>query len=178
MSGASQPKPCPRRRGGGARKAISHSGSESRRARTLPAPALSEQSREERRPIGFDVQMYVRTVAAAGFVFDGEDRGGRGSEGCECVAKCMTAVFVEGVRHAFAEASNGIKHDRQNVKGPVWMIYCGCVVHCECLQDCLRARRATVHAALLPKQQRLKDVKSQQRLHVNMSVSPAQWVDL
>lgn len=78
-------------------------------------------------------------------------RGG-GTEGGQRVAKCMTAVFVEGVRHAFAEASNSIKHDRQNVKGPVWMIYCGCVVHCECLQDCLRARRAAVHAALLPKQ--------------------------
>lgn len=55
-------------------KAISHSGSESRRARTLPALALSERGREEQRPIGLDMQMYVRMAAAAGFVFeDGED---------------------------------------------------------------------------------------------------------
>lgn len=34
----------------------------------------SDVERErERRPIGFDMRMYVRTVAAAGFVFDGED---------------------------------------------------------------------------------------------------------
>lgn len=51
-----------------------------------------------------------------------------------------------------AEASNGIKHDRQNVKGPVWMIYRGCVEHRECLQKRLRSRHAAVHAALLPKQ--------------------------
>lgn len=70
-------------------------------------------------------------------------------DGGGCVAKCMTAVFVGGVRHAFAEASNGIKHDRQNVKGPVWMIYRRCVVHSECLQDCLRAGRAALYAGAL-----------------------------
>lgn len=64
-------------------KAISHSGSESRRARTLPALALSERGREEQRPIGLDMQMYVRMAAAAGFVFeDGEDGRwwGRGAD--------------------------------------------------------------------------------------------------
>lgn len=127
-------------------KAISHRGSESRRARTLPTLALSERGREEQRPIGLDTQTYVRTAAAAaGFVFeDGEDGRWRGERG-GCVAKCMTAVFVGGVRRAFAEASNGIKHDRQNVKGPVWMIGRRCVVHA----DCLRAGRAAVYAGAL-----------------------------
>lgn len=128
-------------------KAISHSGSERRRARTLPTLALSERGREERRPIGFDIQTYVHTPATAGFVLeDGEDGRLGGGWGGGCVAKCMTAVFVGGVRHAFAKASNGIKHDRQNVKGPVWMIYRGCVVHSECLEDCLRAGRDAVYA--------------------------------
>lgn len=74
---------------------------------------------------------------------------GGGGQGGGCVAKCMTAVFVGGVRHAFAEASNGIKDDRQSVKGPVWMIYRRCVVHSECLQDCLSAGRAAVCAGAL-----------------------------
>lgn len=66
-------------------KAISHRGSESRRARTLPTLALSQRGREEQRPVGLDMQTYVRTAAAAGFVFeDGEDGrwggGGRGAD--------------------------------------------------------------------------------------------------